>query len=45
LFAVRRKIQNITDAYWRAQKLKEIDQTILDCTGFMAELMQNSRRQ
>ena len=38
LFAVRRKIQNITDAYWRAQKLKEIDQTILDCTGFMAEL-------
>ena len=38
LFAVRKKIEEVKDEYWRTQKLKEIDQTILDCTGLMAEL-------
>ena len=38
LFAVRKKIEGVKDEYWRMQKLKEIDQTILDCTGLMAEL-------
>jgi LmbE family N-acetylglucosaminyl deacetylase len=38
LLAVRKKIETVTDAYWRKQKLQEIDKTILDCTGLMAEL-------
>lgn len=38
LFAVRKKIEQVNDTYWRAQKLKEIDQAILDCTGLMAEI-------
>ena len=38
LFAVRKKIASVKDDYWRTQKMKEIDQTILDCTGLMAEL-------
>ena len=38
LFAVRKKIQEVKDEYWRVQKMKELDQVILDCTGLMAEL-------
>jgi len=38
LLAVRKKIEAITDEYWKKEKLQEIDKTILDCTGFMAEL-------
>ncbi|MFI5196616.1 MAG: PIG-L family deacetylase [Chitinophagales bacterium] len=38
LLAVRKKIMAISDEYWRAEKLDEIDRVILDCTGFMAEL-------
>lgn len=38
LLAVRSKILTVKDDYWRKQKLGEIDRTILDCSGFMAEL-------
>ena len=38
LLAVRRKIETVKDEYWRKEKLAEIDKTIVDCTGFMAEL-------
>jgi len=38
LLAVRKKIAEVSDKYWRTQKLKDIDAIILDCAGFMAEL-------
>ncbi len=38
LFSVRKKITEVKDNYWRTEKLKEIDQVILDCTGLMAEV-------
>lgn len=38
LLAVRKKIAAVSDDYWRKQKLAEIDQLILDCTGLMIEL-------
>ena len=38
LLQLRKKIAGIDDAYWRKQKLEELDQIILDCSGFMAEL-------
>jgi LmbE family N-acetylglucosaminyl deacetylase len=38
LLAVRKKIETVKDDYWRKQKLTEIDQVILDCTGLMAEV-------
>ncbi len=38
LFSVRKKIGQVKDDYWRTEKLKEIDQVILDCTGLMAEV-------
>ena len=38
LFSVRKKITEVKDEYWRNEKLKEIDQVILDCTGLMAEV-------
>ena len=38
LIAVRKKIEAVKDPYWRRQKLAEIDQVILDCSGLMAEV-------
>ena len=38
LLAVRKKIETVTDAYWRTTKLQELDEVLLDCSGFMAEL-------
>ena len=38
LIALRKKIATVKDEYWRTQKLKDIDKTILDCSGIMAEL-------
>lgn len=38
LLALRKKITTVSDAYWRDEKLGELDQVILDCSGFMAEL-------
>jgi LmbE family N-acetylglucosaminyl deacetylase len=38
LLAVRKKIESVKDEYWRKEKLEEIDQAILDCTGLLAEL-------
>ncbi len=37
LISIRKMIATVSDAYWREQKLKEIDQIILDCSGIMAE--------
>ncbi len=38
LLALRKKIATVKDDYWRGEKLAEIDQVILDCSGFMAEM-------
>ena len=38
LLAVRKKIETVTNGYWRGEKLAEINKVILDCSGFMAEL-------
>lgn len=38
LLVVRKKITGVKDEYWRKEKLEEIDQAILDCTGLMAEV-------
>lgn len=38
LLAVRKKIADVKDVYWRDQKMAEINQAILDCSGFMGEL-------
>lgn len=38
LLNIRKKIQAVSDEYWRKQKLEELDRIILDCSGFMAEL-------
>jgi len=38
LLEVRKKIETVTDEYWRKEKLEELDRVILDCSGFMAEL-------
>jgi len=38
LLGVRKKIMEVTDDYWRKEKLGEIDQTILDCTGLLTEI-------
>lgn len=38
LLALRKKIAAVPDDYWRTEKLGELDQVILDCSGFMAEL-------
>jgi len=39
LLEVRKKIETVTDDYWRNEKLKEVDKIILDCTGLEAELV------
>lgn len=38
LVAVRKKIAQVKDNFWREQKLKEIDRAMLHCAGVMAEL-------
>jgi len=38
LLAVRKKISEVKDNYWREEKMEEINKTILDCTGLLAEL-------
>ncbi len=38
LLQLRKKIHAVEDEYWRNEKLAELDQIILDCSGFMAEL-------
>ena len=38
LLKVRTKIESVTDEYWRNEKLSEINQLIIDCTGLLAEL-------
>lgn len=38
LIAVRKKILQVKDAYWREQKLREIDKAIQHCAGVMVEL-------
>ncbi|MDR3679608.1 MAG: PIG-L family deacetylase [Flavipsychrobacter sp.] len=41
LLTVRSKIETVADTYWRDEKLKEINDIILDCSGFMAEFYTN----
>ena len=41
LISLRAAISNVTDEYWRTEKLADLDQVILDCSGFMAELYCN----
>ncbi len=38
LLAVRAKVAEVKDDFWRTEKLAELDQTILDCSGLLAEL-------
>ncbi|MGN6568622.1 MAG: PIG-L family deacetylase, partial [Flavipsychrobacter sp.] len=38
LLAIRKKIQTVDDAYWRTEKLQELDKIILHCSGLLAEL-------
>jgi len=39
LLAIRQMIREVPDAFWRNQKLKELDQIILSCAGVMAEMI------
>ncbi len=41
LFAVRKKITTVDDAYWRVQKLGEVEKLILHCMGLVAEAVTN----
>lgn len=41
LITIRQSINDITDTFWRQQKLKEIDRLILSCAGVMAEALTN----
>jgi LmbE family N-acetylglucosaminyl deacetylase len=38
LIALRRDINGVQDAWWRAEKLRDLDKIILHCSGFLAEL-------
>jgi LmbE family N-acetylglucosaminyl deacetylase/flavodoxin len=38
LLELRKKIATVQDPYWRRQKMNELDQIIIDCTGLMAEV-------
>ena len=38
LLALKKLIESVTDTYWRKQKLEEVNNTILDCSGLMVEL-------
>jgi LmbE family N-acetylglucosaminyl deacetylase len=38
LMAIKKKIAEVKDSYWRHLKLEEVDKTILHCAGIMAEL-------
>lgn len=42
LLEFRKKIRKVADKFWREQKLKELDDIILDCCGFMVELVNPS---
>jgi len=37
LLKIRRSINELKDAYWRKQKIAEIERIILSCIGFMAD--------
>lgn len=41
LLAIRQKIKQVEDPYWKKEKLKEVNKLILDCSGFLAELYTN----
>ncbi len=38
LIALRSQVETVKNSYWRKLKLEELDNIILDCSGFMAEL-------
>lgn len=37
LLKLRKEIQSVKDSYWRNEKLRDLDDIILDCTGLMVE--------
>lgn len=41
LLRIKKQIKEVKDPFWRKEKLKEIDQLILDCSGLMTELYCN----
>ncbi len=41
LLEIRSMIRTVKDNYWRNEKLNEINKIILDCSGFLAELVTN----
>ena len=38
LLRIRRKIDGMTDTYWRTQKLREVDAVLLSCLGITADV-------
>ncbi|MEZ5015471.1 MAG: PIG-L family deacetylase [Flavipsychrobacter sp.] len=42
LLQLRKEIKGLKDIFWRARKLQEVDDIILHCAGFMAELYTNT---
>lgn len=38
LLELRKEIESVSNKYWKALKLKELDEAILHCSGFMAEV-------
>ena len=38
LLELRKEIEDVSNSYWRKQKMNEIDAIILHCAGFMAEV-------
>ena len=42
LLEIREKIGTVKNDFWRKEKMAEIDKIILDCTGFMAEMVTNT---
>ncbi len=41
LLDIRKMIASVKDEYWRNEKTEEIDKIILDCSGFLAEMVTN----
>lgn len=39
LLAIRGEVTKIKDDFWRERKLQEIDEVLLHCSGFMAEIV------
>ncbi len=42
LLKLRKEVKDLKDNFWRTRKLEEVDNIILHCSGFMAELYTNT---